>query len=171
MGDLVLLYTPVVKPGASKKLFQFNRGPYRIVQQTSAVNFKITHTQNANDEWLVYVDRLIGIPEIIIFPALYEEEENNGLQKDTQSSHGNTDLGTSQLEEVGNLVEHDGYQVFDLVNHSGTSNINGNTDTTTLTSQLNTGSGIKSSEQCGVATSFASLFTNITCGPEICMVL
>lgn len=152
VGDLVLLYTPVVKPGASKKLSQFNRGPYRIVQQTTAVNFKIVHTQNPKDEQLVHVDRLTGIPERIIFPALFEEEENNGLQDNglqdyMPNNQNDIDLGSSQLEEVGNIVEQNSYPVLDLIHDTDTSNIVVNADNPVIPSHVHTGFNLSRTRQ------------------------
>ena len=40
-GDRVWLYVPVVKRGQSKKLTSFWRGPYMVIDKTSAVNYHI----------------------------------------------------------------------------------------------------------------------------------
>ena len=41
--ERVLLYTPLVKKGKTKKLSRLSQGPYRIVRQTTPVNYEIQH--------------------------------------------------------------------------------------------------------------------------------
>ena len=41
IGDCVLLYTPAIKPGRSKKFAGCWRGPYTVVDKTSPVNYRI----------------------------------------------------------------------------------------------------------------------------------
>ena len=41
IGDRVLLYTPAIKPGRSKKFAGCWRGPYTVVDKTSPVNYRI----------------------------------------------------------------------------------------------------------------------------------
>lgn len=93
VGDLVMLYTPVVKPGEAKKFTIFNKGVYRVVEQTSEVNFKIIHVNNPKDNQLVHVDRLTKLPERIIFPSLPVED-----LEVTQQSKGHT----RDIENVNN---------------------------------------------------------------------
>lgn len=75
VGDMVMLYTPVVKPGQSKKFTKTNKGVYRVKKQTSPVNFEIVHINNPKDIQLVHVDRLTKLHERIIFPSLPLENE------------------------------------------------------------------------------------------------
>ena len=41
VGDLVWLYVPAIKPGRTKKFSCLWRGPYTIIDKTSAVNYRI----------------------------------------------------------------------------------------------------------------------------------
>ena len=41
IGDCVLLYTPAIKPGKSKKFGGCWQGPYTVVDKTSPVNYRI----------------------------------------------------------------------------------------------------------------------------------
>lgn len=57
VGDLVYLYDPSTKIGESKKLTKPWKGPFRIMEQKSPVNFKIKEL-NKKAEHIVHVNRL-----------------------------------------------------------------------------------------------------------------
>ncbi|KFM72417.1 Retrovirus-related Pol polyprotein from transposon 412, partial [Stegodyphus mimosarum] len=70
VGDVVYLYTPVVKPGMARKLSKLNQGPFRVVEQVTKVNYKIASITNPDQVQTVHVDRLTKVPERINFPTL-----------------------------------------------------------------------------------------------------
>ena len=63
VDDLVYLYSPFLPQGQSKKLSSFNKGPYKIIKQTSPVNFLVRHVLNEKNEQLVHVNRLTLLPK------------------------------------------------------------------------------------------------------------
>jgi len=58
IGQLVLLYTPTTKIGASPKLTKQNRGPYRIIDKFGSHNFQIRHCGDLDDIQKVHAQRL-----------------------------------------------------------------------------------------------------------------
>ena len=59
VGDLVLLYTPVVLPGESRKLTEFWTGPYRVTAGVSPWDYSIVNDADVNPKSrLVHVARL-----------------------------------------------------------------------------------------------------------------
>jgi len=57
VNDLVWLYTPVVKPGESKKFTAFWHGPYKVITISSPVNCIISDIPHTKDQ-LVHITRL-----------------------------------------------------------------------------------------------------------------
>ena len=57
VSDLVMLFTPHVKPGHNKKLSRFFTGPFRILRQTSPVNFEIQQI-GKRKKTIVHANRL-----------------------------------------------------------------------------------------------------------------
>lgn len=74
ISDLVMLYSPAVKPKLCRKFSKPNKGPFRIVEKTSNVNFKIQSVADPARSEVVHVDRLTKIPKRKIFPAWPEDE-------------------------------------------------------------------------------------------------
>lgn len=58
LGDKVLLYTPRLKPGLTKKLSQLWSGPYRIIQCRSPVIFRIKDIYGKAGTQLIHANRL-----------------------------------------------------------------------------------------------------------------
>lgn len=56
-GDLVMLFAPRRITGRSKKLSRLYKGPYRVVRQTSPVNYKIVSLETGRES-VVHVSRL-----------------------------------------------------------------------------------------------------------------
>lgn len=63
VGDTVYLYTPVVRRGQVKKLTKLNRGPFKVVSQTTPVNFVISDLKDSSATQTVHVDRLTLLPD------------------------------------------------------------------------------------------------------------
>ena len=67
VGDLVLLYTPVVLPGESRKLTEFWTGPYRVTAGVSPWDYSIVNDADVNPKsrlvhmWLVLSLTLLRI--------------------------------------------------------------------------------------------------------------
>lgn len=96
VGDMVMLYTPVVKPGQSKKFTKTNKGIYRVKKQTSPVNFEIVQINKPNDRQLVHIDRLTKLHERIIFPSLPLDTNDNfvpAVEGEQQDLYSNTHDG------------------------------------------------------------------------------
>lgn len=85
IGNLVMKYTPQIKPGMCKKFSKLNSGPYRIINQYKKVNF---HIQSIHDpsktEW-IHCDRISKIPNKPIFPSLIENETATPAVQDKQT--------------------------------------------------------------------------------------
>ena len=58
LGDRVWLFTPQKQVGKSPKLIHFWHGPFRITEQTSPVNYKLTSCDERRRKFLVHVYRL-----------------------------------------------------------------------------------------------------------------
>jgi hypothetical protein len=59
VGEAVMLYTPSVPSGLRPKMTTMWRGPYRILEQTSGVNYRIRHVLlRDKPTQVVHVDRL-----------------------------------------------------------------------------------------------------------------
>eukprot|EP00118_Oscarella_pearsei_P018893 m.196972 g.196972 ORF g.196972 m.196972 type:complete len:1094 (+) comp39535_c1_seq2:160-3441(+) len=79
-GRLVLLYTPVVKPGQSRKLQRKWAGPYRVAKKCSEVNYLIRHVTTGKES-RVHVRRLrpfISSPREPASPEESDEERSSG---------------------------------------------------------------------------------------------
>lgn len=63
VGDLVLLYYPVVQRGQTRKLTKFNKGPFKVVSKTTPVNFVISSLENPTKTQTVHIDRLTLFPK------------------------------------------------------------------------------------------------------------
>lgn len=100
IGELVMLYTPCSKVGQSKKFTKFNKGTYRIIEQTSPVNFRIIHINNPKDIQHVHVDRLTRIPDRMVFPTVETVVDNNsstGAPSQTHTPDFSVDSGVSEM--------------------------------------------------------------------------
>lgn len=76
VGDTVFCYFPNVKPGVCRKFAGKNRGPYRVLRQTSKVNFEIELKDSPGKKFLVHVNRLRKVPgQALEFPGM----ENNSV--------------------------------------------------------------------------------------------
>ena len=90
-----MLFTPAIKPGTCKKFAKLNKGPFRIIEKISRVNFHIQSVSNPDHFEVVHVDRLSKITERITFPAwptdtaVNIDREDNGAAIDTQEQVGN----------------------------------------------------------------------------------
>ncbi|KAG1659157.1 Retrovirus-related Pol polyprotein [Nymphon striatum] len=69
LGDKVLLFSPAVKKGTTHKLNRPYKGPYRILERLSQINYKIGHIFNKRDIKIVHVDRIKEFIERTPFPA------------------------------------------------------------------------------------------------------
>ncbi|KAG1689561.1 Transposon Ty3-G Gag-Pol polyprotein [Nymphon striatum] len=69
IGDKVLLFSPAVKKGTTHKLNRPYKGPYRILERLSQINYKIGHIFNKRDIKIVHVDRIKEFIERTPFPA------------------------------------------------------------------------------------------------------
>ena len=111
VGDLVFLHTPVIKPGESKKFKSLNKGPYRVKQKTSPVNFQIAHINNHKDIQIVHVDRLTKIEERLTFPSLFESEGNNiNSQQIEENLNEQSKLNNDNTSENQNKIQN--YPIF-----------------------------------------------------------
>ena len=68
VNDLVMLYTPIIKRGLSKKFVKCNSGPYRVLRKLGPVNYVINSVKNGNAQH-VHVDRVTKILEKPTFQA------------------------------------------------------------------------------------------------------
>ncbi|KAG8238382.1 hypothetical protein J437_LFUL018336 [Ladona fulva] len=57
-GDRVFLHVPFVGIGRKRKLSRQWQGPYRVLEQTSPVNFRVQHISRPRDCQLVHANRL-----------------------------------------------------------------------------------------------------------------
>ena len=58
VGHLVWIYTPAVKKGLVEKLSSMWHGPFRLVEQISPVNFKVTTIDGKEIKEAVHVSRM-----------------------------------------------------------------------------------------------------------------
>jgi len=82
-GDTVLLYVPAIPVGISSKLYEKWQGPYQIIKQTAAYNYRIRH-QKTKKEQIVHVRRLVKFS-----PFLLEYETEEDALERTKDQFGN----------------------------------------------------------------------------------
>lgn len=58
VGDLVWLHSPVIKPGASKKLHHSWQGPYEVVKCISDITYRVQTTNGPRKRHVVHFNRL-----------------------------------------------------------------------------------------------------------------
>ena len=74
VGDQVWLFTPVVKPGTTKKFTSQWRGPYTVLDRINKVNYRIKLVGSSVKPQVVHHNRLklcYGTPQQITTPVLH----------------------------------------------------------------------------------------------------
>lgn len=72
VGDTVFCYWPNVRKGESRKFARKNRGPFKVLRQTSPVNFEIGSQMSPGKKFIIHVNRLRKV--------WVQEFENSGAE-------------------------------------------------------------------------------------------
>jgi hypothetical protein len=108
-GDLVLLKNLASKPGISKKLQPIYIGPYRIIEKTSPVNFKIRAVHRPEDEQTVHSERFRPYKVRSAYLTINDNRIRNRLravkEKPKKDFEPNSESEESDYEEGPILVK------------------------------------------------------------------
>ena len=131
LEDSVWLYTPLIKPGDSKKFSVFWNGPYTVVEVVSPVNCMIEDPKNKHRQ-LVHISRLKWYrdrnqptepPEDLRLEdppeddGLHMDDQTRQIDIDTPNNHGNhqdmpeTVVGQAHFRMPDSVVGQDGQSV------------------------------------------------------------
>ena len=95
VGDMVMLHSPQIKPGLSRKFAKLNKGVFRILEQVSPVNYRIGDIYQPTKTQVIHVDRInkiidrIKFPEYLAFEGQDESENTEqGQESSTRTSNG-----------------------------------------------------------------------------------
>lgn len=90
IGDQVMLYSPAIKQGLCRKFSKLNKGPFRVVEKISKVNYRIQLIGDPAHSEVVHVDRLSKVTARKIFPAW----PTGGTQLSQDNQEGNQESAT-----------------------------------------------------------------------------
>ena len=116
VGERIWLFTPQKRKRKSTKLLYFWHGPFRIVEQTSPVNYRITSSDERRRTFVVHVNRLktyvdpADQPWRVAEPP-HEEDPNAELEDLWEADD---DLPLAELSKHWNIAEPDSDEDFDI---------------------------------------------------------
>lgn len=84
VGDVVYCHFPNLGAVGCRKFAKYNKGPFRVLKQTSPVNYEIQAIDRPAAPIRVHVDRLRKIPVNYVTPQLPEEESISTEQRSFQ---------------------------------------------------------------------------------------
>ena len=116
VGERVWLFTPQKRKRKSTKLLHFWHGPFRIVEQTSPVNYRITSCDERRRTFVVHVNRLKTYVDLADQPwrlaePPHEEDPNAELEDLWEADD---DLPLAELSKRWNIPEPDSDEDFDI---------------------------------------------------------